>query len=206
MPSSWPAWPLSIPSCCLRSSIAARERQQDLNLIQARATLVRARTMIVNALRGLVKSAGGRLPGLFSRSRFADTRRSRHSAGRWPKLPSAARADRPAQRADRTAWIADRKAGQAVSGDRHAAHRARGGAVGGRRLRAHAGPAASAGRPSRSAGAFLGLRPRQSQSGDSDPQRRITKTGNSYLRSCWCSRRNTSWAASVPTRRCAAGA
>jgi transposase len=35
----------------------------------------------------------------------------------------------------------------------------------------------------RQAGAFLGLRPRQSQSGDSDPQRRITKTGNSYLRS-----------------------
>jgi transposase len=38
------------------------ERQQDLNLLQARSTLVRARTMIVNALRGLVKSAGGRLP------------------------------------------------------------------------------------------------------------------------------------------------
>ena len=38
------------------------QRQQDLNLIQARSTLVRARTMIVNALRGLVKSAGGRLP------------------------------------------------------------------------------------------------------------------------------------------------
>jgi transposase len=35
----------------------------------------------------------------------------------------------------------------------------------------------------RQAGAFLGLRPRQSQSGDSDPQRRITKTGNTYLRS-----------------------
>ena len=34
----------------------------------------------------------------------------------------------------------------------------------------------------RGAGAFLGLRPRQSQSGDSDPQHRITKTGNIYLR------------------------
>src|ERR1035441_4864399 len=38
------------------------ERQLDLNLIHARSTLVRARTMIVNALRGLVKSTGGRLP------------------------------------------------------------------------------------------------------------------------------------------------
>jgi transposase len=36
---------------------------------------------------------------------------------------------------------------------------------------------------SRSAGAFLGLRPRQKQSGDYDPQCRITKTGNTYLRS-----------------------
>ena len=35
----------------------------------------------------------------------------------------------------------------------------------------------------RQAGAFLGLRPRQSQSGDSNPQRGISKTGNTYLRS-----------------------
>ncbi|MGH9351833.1 MAG: transposase [Terriglobia bacterium] len=34
----------------------------------------------------------------------------------------------------------------------------------------------------RSAGAFLGLRPGQSQSGESDPQRRISKTGDSYPR------------------------
>jgi transposase len=32
--------------------------------------------------------------------------------------------------------------------------------------------------PSREAGAFLGLRPRKNQSGDQDPQCRITKTGN----------------------------
>ena len=43
-------------------------RQQDLNLIQARAILVKARTMIVNALRGLVKSAGGRLPACSTES------------------------------------------------------------------------------------------------------------------------------------------
>lgn len=34
---------------------------------------------------------------------------------------------------------------------------------------------------SRSVGAFLGLRPRQSQSGDSDPEHNISKTGNIYL-------------------------
>ena len=42
-------------------------RQQDLNLIHARSTLVRARTMIVNALRGLVNSAGSRLPACSDR-------------------------------------------------------------------------------------------------------------------------------------------
>jgi len=35
----------------------------------------------------------------------------------------------------------------------------------------------------RQAGAYLGLRPRQQQSGDSNPQRGIAKTGNTYLRS-----------------------
>ncbi|HUV70080.1 MAG TPA: transposase [Terracidiphilus sp.] len=35
----------------------------------------------------------------------------------------------------------------------------------------------------RSAGAFLGLRPAQSQSGAADPQRRISKAGDSFLRS-----------------------
>lgn len=35
---------------------------------------------------------------------------------------------------------------------------------------------------SRAVGAFLGLRPRQSQSGESNPQHRISKTGNGYLR------------------------
>jgi len=40
----------------------SRERQQDLNLIRARDVLVRARTMLINAVRGLAKSAGTRLP------------------------------------------------------------------------------------------------------------------------------------------------
>jgi transposase len=35
---------------------------------------------------------------------------------------------------------------------------------------------------SRTAGAFLGLRPRKSQSGEGDPQLRITKTGDPFLR------------------------
>jgi transposase len=44
------------------------ERQRDLTVIQARATLVRARTMIINATRGLVKSMGRRLPACSAES------------------------------------------------------------------------------------------------------------------------------------------
>jgi transposase len=40
----------------------SQERQRDLNLLRARDTLVRARTMLINSVRGLVKSDGGRLP------------------------------------------------------------------------------------------------------------------------------------------------
>ena len=36
---------------------------------------------------------------------------------------------------------------------------------------------------SRSVGAFLGLRPKQSQSGDSDPEHNVSKTGNIYRES-----------------------
>src|SRR5258708_4741851 len=44
------------------------EPQRELNLIRARDTLVRARTMLINTMRGLVKSAGGRLPPASSES------------------------------------------------------------------------------------------------------------------------------------------
>ena len=47
------------------------ERQQDLNLIHTRSVLVRARTMLINCTRGLVKSAGERLPAGSPES-FAD--------------------------------------------------------------------------------------------------------------------------------------
>src|SRR5260370_1131412 len=46
----------------------SRARQQDLNWLRARHTLVRARTLVINSLRGLAKSAGGRLPNCSSES------------------------------------------------------------------------------------------------------------------------------------------
>ena len=157
------------------------ERQQDLDLIHARSTLVRARTMIVNALRGLVKSAGGRLPVCSTasfRARVESSVPATLAAAAKPLLQQVEALNQNIGEMDRlieqlAARYSEIKLLRTVPG---------------------VGPVVAAtyvltldskdkARHSRQAGAFLGLRPRQSQSGDSDPQQRIAKTGNVYLRS-----------------------
>src|SRR5438309_11214457 len=61
MRGHWHGWQESILSCWGRYGIAAR-KQIHLTVIRARAELVRARTALVNAARGLAKSYGQRLP------------------------------------------------------------------------------------------------------------------------------------------------
>jgi len=156
-------------------------RQQDLNLVQARAILVKARTMIVNALRGLVKSAGGRLPACSSESfpdRAAGAVPSTLADVAGPLVEQIARLNMQIKSIDQQIEKLAVKYPE----------------IGTLRSAPGVGPLVAAAyvltldRPdavpsSRSAGAFLGLRPGQSQSGDSDPQKRITRTGNTYLRS-----------------------
>ncbi len=157
------------------------QRQQDLNLLQARSTLVRARTMIVNALRGMVKSAGGRLPTCSTQGFEA-----RVEASIPPALAEAAR---PLLNQIAALSLSIRQMDRGIEqlASRYAEIKLL-------RTVPGIGPLIAAAyvltldcpdtiQHSRQAGAFLGLRPRQSQSGDSDPQRRISKTGNVYLRS-----------------------
>ena len=157
------------------------ERQQDLNLIHARGTLVRARTMLVNALRGLVKSAGGRLGACSTRS-FADKVR----AAIPPALVPAC-APLVEQIAQLTLSIAGMDAQVEALGRKYPE-------IPLLRTVPGVGPIVAACyvltldrpdalRDNRQAGAYLGLRPRQSQSGDSNPQCGISKTGNACLRS-----------------------
>lgn len=156
------------------------ERQRDLNLIHARDTLVRARTMLVNAVRGLVKSAGGRLPtcaAAYFAKRVAAALPAELRPALHPLLEQitalTTRIGRMDQQIERlgesypeiqvlrtapgvgpviaAAYVLTLDRADAVSG-------------------------------SRGAGAFLGLRPKQSQSGDSNPEHRISKTGNIFLR------------------------
>jgi transposase len=156
------------------------QRQQDLNLIQVRRTLVRARTMMANALRGLVKSAGGRLPACSTESLPIRAKMAippALTAVALPLLQQIALLSRQIDAMDgQIEKLAKKYPEIAVL-----------------RSAPGVGPVVAAAyvltldRPdaasNRSAGAFLGLRPGQSQSGESDPQRRISKTGDSYLRS-----------------------
>jgi transposase len=158
----------------------SEERQVDLNLIHARATLVRARTLIVNALRGLVKSSGGRLPACSTESlpeRAAASIPPALSEVVPPLIKQIALLNAQIGSMDKQIEKLSTKYPEIVL----------------MRTVPGVGPIVAAAyvltldRPdaasNRSAGAFLGLRPRQSQSGDADPQRRISKTGDSCLRS-----------------------
>lgn len=159
----------------------SEQRQQDLNLLHARATLVRARTMIINVVRGLVKSAGGRLPSCSTES-FAERTRAAIPAPlrevSVPLLKQISLLSAQIDLMDKQIDKLERKYPE----------------ISLLKSTPGVGPLVAAcyvltlDNPdvlgdNRQAGAFLGLRPGQSQSGGSDPQRRITKTGNTYLRS-----------------------
>jgi transposase len=157
------------------------ERQQDLNLIHTRSVLVRARTMLVNAVRGLVKSAGGRLPACSSNA-FPEKAGAhlpeelKRACG--PLLEQIAEMNRSIGKMDKRIEGLEKKYPEIAV----------------LRTAPGVGPVVAACyvltldspetmETNRQAGAYLGLRPRQQQSGDSNPQCGITKTGNIYLRS-----------------------
>jgi len=156
------------------------ERQRDLNLLQARDTLVRARTMLVNVVRGLVKSSGQRLPKCSTES-FAKRVGSEIPAGYelalLPLIEQVSALTTQIRQLDKQiAALAQRYP------EVERLRRVPG--VGPVLATAYVltldSPAMVA--SSRAVGAFLGLRPRQAQSGERDPQHRISKTGNEFLR------------------------
>jgi transposase len=156
------------------------ERQRDLNLLQARDTLVRARTMLVNALRGLIKSAGQRLPKCSTES-FARVAGSAiplgYEVAARPLLQQVAQLTEQIQRMDQQIEALAKRYPEV---ERLRSVPGVGPVIAAAYVLTLDSPTAA--EKSRAVGAFLGLRPRQSQSGDSDPQHRISKTGNDYLR------------------------
>ena len=157
-------------------------QQQDLAVIRVRAQLIKARTQLINAARGVVKSLGGRLPQCDAAYFVART---------WLQVPAGLRT------ALQPLYRSLAALNQQITGlDRSIAQLSRQRYPETRRLSSVPGvgpitalcyvltladPHRFA--SSREAGAYLGLRPRQRQSGDRDPHLGIAKNGDGYLRS-----------------------
>ena len=157
------------------------------------------------ALRGLVKSAGGRLPACPPNRSRRRRRRPMPPALKAACYTSAGadRADEPAhRRMDKQI----EKLAKKISGDRYPAHRARRRTARGRLLCAHAGPAGNDGNqpPGRR---LLGLRPAAEPVGRlATRNAAISKTGNSYLRSLLVQSAQYILGRFGPDSDCAAGA
>ncbi len=155
--------------------------QGDLAVLRSRDALVRSRTALINHVRGSVKSLGARVSGGMTATFAARARKALPEALKPALLPVIAmiesltirirKMDAEVERLGREKYPETRRLRE-VDG---------------------VGPIVALAyvltledpnrfRSSRSVGAFTGLVPRRSQSGDSDPQRRITKCGDTMLR------------------------
>jgi transposase len=157
------------------------EAQRDLVLIRSRDGLVRARSQLINQVRGFAKSLGTRLP---SSSAEAFPRRVRGVVREdfFPGLPTMLAM---VEQLTREIRAMDRDVEQ-LCRERYPETEVL------RQVKG-VGPITALGfvltledpqrfRTSRSVGAYLGLRPRQRDSGDQRPQLRITKAGDALLR------------------------
>ena len=158
------------------------EQQQALTLIRARELLVRLRTASVNAVRGLTKACGHRMPASSTRC-FAERSLAVMPPGLQqalgPVLQHIAEMtstikhyDRLIQQLTQTEYP-DTQALLKVHGVGHITALTFVLTLGNKERFER----------SRDVGCYLGLRPRRSQSGERDPQLGITKAGNVYLRS-----------------------
>jgi transposase len=158
------------------------EREQTTLLsIRARAQLVKTRVALMHSLRGMVKGFGIRLPHATCEQFLERCRGSvpseilSHLEGIFSVIQDLTR------QIDQY----DERIEQIANEQYPAVHRLKQVAgVGTLTALTYVATIADPGRfpKSRNAGAFLGLRPRQQQSGGQNPQLGITKAGDSYLR------------------------
>ena len=157
------------------------DQQRDLVLIRARAALVRARSLLINTVRGLVKPFGYRVPSCDADC-FANRCREELPGDLWTSLGPMVE-----QVARLTEQIQDyEKQIGAVMAEKYPDAAPLRSVFGVGPVTALtfvltlADPQRFA--RSRDVGCYLGLRPERSQSGEHDPQLGITKAGNTYLR------------------------
>ncbi len=157
------------------------EVRQDMVMLRAREALVGVRTALINSMRGLVKSVGGRLPACSAHSfhnSVVDSIPESLDGALRPMLEQIESLTEKIKTYDKQVEALGAKkypetgALQQVKG------------VGSLTSLAFIltleDPARF--RKSREVGPYLGLVPRQDESGDSSPQLRITKTGDTMMR------------------------
>jgi transposase len=160
----------------------SQTHQQDLIVIRSRAQLVKTRTQLVNTARSQVKSLGARLPRTDAAAFHTKT---------WNHVPPPLRpALAPFYRilaalSQEIGTLDDRIEQLSQQRYPHTARLRSVPGVGPITALTYVLTVADPHRFSRSrdAGAYLGLRPKQRQSGDRDPQLGIAKNGDRYLRS-----------------------
>jgi transposase len=158
----------------------SEERQTDLETLKARDALVRARTMLVNHVRCAVKASGARLSASDTSSfprKVADEVPKALRAALMPLLATISQLTRRIRRYDARVRSLCEQYPQtellaAIGGVGDLTSLAFLLVLGDAKRFKH----------SRDVGSYLGLCPRQAQSGDCDPQMRISKTGNGFMR------------------------
>jgi len=159
----------------------SEKAQADLMIIRVRAALVEARTGLVNTARGLAKSLGERLPICDADQMGVEQAKSLPAELRQALEPLLQEVESLTEKIKES----DRKVEQIARKDYPETELLR--QVSG------VGPLIaltfvltledkSRFQKSRDVGCYVGLRPRRSDSGESQPQLRITKEGDSYLR------------------------
>jgi transposase len=157
------------------------EAQADLAVIRSRDALVTARTQLINAVRGMVKTMGGRLPksttGAFAHKASGAIPQSLRAA-LTPLCRSIGELSKQIRSYDRQLRdLAKKKYPETCL-----LRQVKG--VGPLTALTYVLTIEDPHRfpKSRLVGCYLGLRPRQNQSGESAPQLGISKSGNGYLR------------------------
>ena len=158
-----------------------REARIDLTLIRARAEAVSARTSLINAIRGQVKTHGNRLPSCSTNAfpkRVADKMPDDLRSALMPLVRAVAQLSETIKAYDRQI---DEMATKKYSETQRLTQAT---GVGNLTALTYVLTLEDPGRftKSRSVGPFLGLVANQRQSGDDDPELRITKAGDELLR------------------------
>lgn len=156
--------------------------QADLSVIRARESLVEARTKLINAVRGLVKTSGARVKKCASRS-FP-----KQAAGQVPEIlrsavePLLETIEGLSEQIKHYDQLLEEMAERRYPETELMTQVPGVGTLTALTFRLTLDDAERF-RRSRDVGGYLGLRPRQQDSGEQTPQLRITKAGDRYLRS-----------------------